>query len=158
MANRTVWRLTRQEYADDAFSGEGARRYGGRFNSAGRRAVYTAESLALALVETLAGLTDYEDLYRYVFFQITLDERNVEILSQDELPAGWDARPPATASRKQGDAWLAERRSLALRVPSVVVPHSYNYVLNPAHLAFGEIEVPEPEAMPVDPRLAGPSE
>jgi RES domain-containing protein len=153
MALRTVWRLTRRTYADAAFNGEGARRFGGRFNSPGNLAVYTAESLALALIETLVGLTDYEDLYQYVFFRVELDESHVEILPLDDMPGGWDARPPGASSRHVGDAWLGEKRSLALRVPSVVVPYSHNYVLNPEHPAFGELKVHGAEALPVDPRL-----
>jgi len=153
MATQTVWRLTRKTYADDAVSGEGARRFGGRFNSPGTRAVYAADSLALALIETLVGLVDYEDLYDYVFFRVELDARHVDVLSPEELPNGWDARPPAEASRQVGDAWLGERRSVALRVPSVVVPHSFNYVLNPEHPAFQEIEIADAETLPVDPRL-----
>lgn len=157
MATKTIWRLTRKKYAGEAFTGEGARRFGGRFNSPGRRVVYAAESLALALVETLVGLTDYEDLYRYVFFRVELGEEHVEALSRDELPEGWDARPPTAVSRQVGDAWLSEERSLALRVPSVVVPYSYNYMLNPEHPSFGEIEVQGAEELPVDPRLVGPA-
>jgi len=154
MATTTIWRLTRKKYAGEAFTGEGARRFGGRFNSPGTRAVYAAESLALALVETLVGLTDYADLYRYVFFRVELDEEHVEVLSREKLPEGWDARPPTGASRQVGDAWLREGWPLALRVPSVVVPYSYNYVLNPDHPAFREIETHDAEELPVDPRLA----
>ena len=88
MATKTIWRLTRKTYAGEAFTGEGARRFGGRFNSPGMRAVYAAESLALALVETLVGVTDYADLYRYVFFRVELDEEHVDTLSREELPEG----------------------------------------------------------------------
>jgi len=153
MATQTVWRLTRKTYADDAFTGEGARRFGGRFNSPGTRVVYAADSLALALIETLVGLVDYEDLYDYVFFRAELDARHVDVLPPEDLPDGWDARPPKAASRQVGDAWLGERRSVALQVPSVVVPHSFNYVLNPEHPAFHEIDIADAETLPVDPRL-----
>ncbi|NBF39497.1 MAG: RES domain-containing protein [Spirochaetes bacterium] len=153
MPTQTVWRLTRRTYADDAFSGEGARQYGGRFNSSGTPAVYAAESLALALVETLVGLIDYEDLYEYVFFRVELNASDVDALPPADLPDGWDARPPGAASRQLGDAWLSEKRSMALRVPSVVVPYSFNYVLNPEHPAFREIELAASETLPVDPRL-----
>jgi RES domain-containing protein len=156
MALRIMWRLTRKKYASEAFTGEGARRFGGRFNSSGTRAVYAAESLALALVETLAGLTDYADLYRYVFFRVELDKEHVEAVSSEDLPKGWDARPPTGATRQVGNTWLSDRRSLALRVPSVVVPYSYNYVLNPKHPAFSELEVQGSEELPVDPRLVAP--
>lgn len=157
MATKTIWRLTRKKYADEAFTGEGARRFGGRFNSPGTRAVYAAESLALALVEALVGLTDYEDLYRYVFLRVELDGDHVEALPRGELPDGWDARPPTAASRQVGNAWLSEGHPLALRVPSVVVPYSYNYMLNPEHPSFSEIEVHDAEELPVDPRLVGPA-
>nr|WP_244146076.1 RES domain-containing protein [Paraburkholderia caledonica] len=38
----TVWRVVTQRYADTAFSGEGARLYGGRWNPKGVAMVYTA--------------------------------------------------------------------------------------------------------------------
>lgn len=54
---------------DTAFNGEGARRYGGRWGSKGTALVYAAENLPLALLETLVGLTDYAQLYEYVFIR-----------------------------------------------------------------------------------------
>jgi RES domain-containing protein len=53
-----------------------------------------------------------------------------------------------------GDEWVREGRSAVLRVPSVVVPHEPNYVLNPAHPGFGEIWIGTPEPVPFDVRLA----
>ena len=155
MAHVTVWRLERKKYAQTAFTGEGARLYGNRFNSKGTSVVYAAESLPLALLETLVGLTGYDQLYQYVFFRAELSEAHVEEIAEEELPSGWDAHPPVSASKRFGNAWIREERSLALRVPSVVVPYSYNYLLNPAHPAFGEVQVHEAETLPVDDRLAG---
>jgi RES domain-containing protein len=154
MATETLWRLTRHAYAESAFTGEGARRYGGRFNSRGVPVVYAAESLALALVETLVGLTDYSDLHRYVFFRVEIDSGEVERLPEARLPEGWDARPPTHTSQEIGGRWAEEERSLALRVPSVVVPYSFNYLLNPRHAAFDTLPIHEAEALPVDERLA----
>jgi RES domain-containing protein len=153
MANLTLWRLTKKTYADSAFSGEGARLYGGRFNSKGTRVVYTSEHLALALVETLAGLTDYDDLYQYVFFSVQIADTAAEDLASDDLPVDWNSRPPAREAQKVGDAWIQERRSLALRVPSVVVPYSHNVLLNPEHDAFDDLDIGAPEELPVDERL-----
>jgi RES domain-containing protein len=116
--------------------------------------VYAAESLALALVETLVGLTDYSDLHRYVFFRVEIDPARVERLSGARLPEGWDARPPTHRSQEMGDRWAEEERSLALRVPSVVVPYSCNYLLNPRHPAFDALQIHEAEALPVDEWLA----
>ena len=51
---RTVWRLTTARFSQTAFSGEGAKLYGGRWNPKGWEMVYTAESQSLALLEMMA--------------------------------------------------------------------------------------------------------
>lgn len=153
MAELTVWRLTHERHARSAFSGEGARQHGGRFNSPGTPVVYTSENLPLALVETLTGLERFAQLRRYVFFRSRLPTRMVSSLSEDELPNGWDRHPPPAPAQQIGDRWASRKTSVALRVPSVVVPYSHTYLLNPSHPAFEEVEVGEGESMPVDRRL-----
>ena len=153
MARRTVWRLTREQYTDSAFSGEGARQYGGRFNSSGTAVVYTAESLPLAGLETMTGLERYDQLRRYVFFRVRIPEELISEVLTEDLPEDWNRHPPPSQVQDVGNRWVAQRRSAALRVPSVVVPYSYNYLLNPAHEAFGEIEVGSAESFSVDERL-----
>src|ERR1017187_10731162 len=49
-------RMCRLYYALAAASGEGARLYGGRWNSRGVRMVYASTSLALAAIETFVNL------------------------------------------------------------------------------------------------------
>lgn len=153
MAQRTVWRLERRKYADEAFTGEGARLYGNRFNSKGTRVVYAAENLPLALLEILVGLTDYSQLHRYVFFRAEVPVARIEKRRPEDLPDGWEVHPPGAASKHTGDAWAASERSLALRVPSVIVPYSYNYLINPVHPAFETVQVHEAETLPADERL-----
>lgn len=153
MAKLTVWRVTHRRYGDSAFSGEGARQYGGRFNSPGTLVVYTSENLPLALLETLTGLERYDQLRSYVFFRAQLAEELVSSFSEKDLPEGWDRYPPPPGSQQIGDRWTSREESVALRVPSVVVPYSYNYLLNPSHPAFDEIEIGAGEPFPVDQRL-----
>ena len=157
MTEHTVWRLTHKRYTDSAFSGEGARQYGGRFNSPGTAVVYTSESLALALLETLTGLERYHQLRNYVFFRALLSDELVSKVSRADLPEKWDQHPPPSQTQQIGDQWASREESAALRVPSVVVPHSYNYLLNPMHPSFEEIEIGSEESLPVDRRLI-PSE
>lgn len=92
MAELTLWRLTHERHADSAFSGEGARQHGGRFNRPGTTVVYTSESLALALSETLTGLDCYHQLRSYVFFRARLPEEMVFEISETDLP---DLKPGA---------------------------------------------------------------
>ena len=149
----TIWRLTHERYAESAFSGEGARRHGGRFNSPGTPVVYTAESLPLALAEAMTGLERYDQLRRFVFFRAELPEALSSVVPEGDLPDGWDQHPPPSQPQRIGDQWVAQQRSVALRVPSVVVPYSYNYLLNPAHPSFEEVEIGDAEPFPVDQQL-----
>jgi RES domain-containing protein len=121
-----VWRLTRRPFAD--LSGEGARRYGGRWTSPGKAVVYTAESPSLALLEVLVHLDLTPDLLpaHYVMMEIEVpdDAWRLDIAS---LPA--DHPDPRAA----GDAWLAGGVESVLAVSSVVVPRQTNYLLSPLH-------------------------
>jgi len=153
MADVTVWRLTHERYAKSAFSGEGARRHGGRFNSEGTPIVYASESLALAVLETLTGVEHYHQLRSYTFFRVRLSGEMASGLSETDLPDGWDQHPLSSQSQQVGDQWTRREASVALRVPSVVVPYSHNYLLNPSHPSFEEIEIGAGESLPVDRRL-----
>lgn len=93
MADLTVWRPVEEQYSGSAFSGEGARQHGGRFNSPGISVVYTAESLPLALVEMMTGLERYDQLRRYVFFRVGIPQGQLSKLEAEDLPDGWDRIP-----------------------------------------------------------------
>ncbi len=62
----TAWRIVKSRVSTAAFDGEGARLFGGRWNSPGVPAVYASESRALALLEVLVGLGDTTQLDAYV--------------------------------------------------------------------------------------------
>jgi RES domain-containing protein len=148
-----AWRIIREEHARSAFDGEGARRVGGRFNSRGTRVVYCADSLALAILEVMVHLPSYRAFRNRVAVRITFDAALAETLELGDLPPGWRSTPPAAVTQSIGDAWVGEGRSAVLRLPSVVVPEECNYVLNPAHPDFGRIQIDEPVAVTLDPRL-----
>lgn len=149
-----AWRLSKATYAATARSGDGAARRPGRWHGPGRRVVYAASSGALALLETLVHVGG-TDLLRaaYVVVPVRVPADLVETLDRAALPADWQAYPHPEATRALGNAWLDTARSVALVVPSAVVPHETNVLLNPQHPAFGRVEVGAPEAFPVDPRL-----
>jgi RES domain-containing protein len=118
------WRLCRAPFAD--LSGEGARRFGGRWNSPGRPVVYAASTAALAVLEVRVHLDLSPELLPddYVLAKIDFDDLATEVVT---------AVPPEP--RILGDGWLAERRSPLLEVPSVIVPESTNLLFNPTHPA-----------------------
>lgn len=147
-----AWRLVRESHAEAAFTGEGAAKYGGRWNSRGRHVVYASASLSLAALETLVHLV-HPVTIRYAAFRVEFDEALLEQFPPGRLPSDWDAYPPGPASMAVGDEWLREARSAVLAVPSVIVAHERNYLLNPAHADFGKIAVARPEPFAFDPRL-----
>jgi RES domain-containing protein len=148
-----AWRIVSQKYAASAFDGEGARRSGGRFNSPGTPIVYTADTLALAVLEVVVHLPTYRSLRGRVAFRLDIPEDLVETLTEADLPRDWRATPPSRSTQALGDAWVARANSAALQLPSVLLPHHTNLVLNPAHTEFSRIAIGPPEPVPVDPRL-----
>lgn len=150
----SAWRITKAKYAEDAFSGEGARRAGGRFNSPGHAAVYASSSLALAELEILVNLPTDRLLGSYIAFQIQIPEAEIESRSPEDLPAGWRSDPAPRPVKDIGDRWLASGRGLALKVPSAVVPRESNYLLRPkGHPGFDRLNIEGPFDPDVDPRL-----
>lgn len=155
MAELTAWRLVRPGYGSpgDAFSGEGARLYGGRWNAPGRRVVYVSSSLALAVLETLVHADRRRFERDYVFFRLHIPEHLVLELRDRDLPADWRARAVSEGARRVGDAWLEAQASVALSVPSVIVPEERNYLLNPSHAQFRDLDIQAPRPFRFDARL-----
>ncbi len=146
-----VWRLVKERHIETAFDGEGARLYGGRWNSAGLPMVYTSASLALATLETLVHLDPAGPVPRFVAFGVWVLPSQVETLPLDD-PAGV-TRYSLSHSRAIGDRWLKSGRCIGLWVPSAVVPFEQNLLLNPLHPDFERLELSDPIPFPFDPRL-----
>ncbi len=149
----TTWRIVKRKYAAAAFDGEGARIAGGRWNSKGRRVVYTSESAALAALELLVHLGRSRSLPDYVIFSCTFSERILETYDPAKLPSNWRSYPAPAALARVGNTWLREQRSAVLRVPSAVIETESNYLFNPAHRDFRRLTIAGPEAFELDLRL-----
>ncbi|NUQ48779.1 MAG: RES family NAD+ phosphorylase [Phycisphaerae bacterium] len=144
----TLWRLA-QDWIDletgarlcaaEDFScaGNGAAAVGGRWNSVGRPVIYLADSLALAQLEKRVH-TPLRPPRNLVAVEATLPAAAVVAAETVVPPEGWKAdnvdwSVGSAASQRVGDDWLARGAALLMRVPSVVVPVGWNYLLNPAH-------------------------
>lgn len=149
-----AFRLIKKKWTESAFSGEGARRYGGRWNSPGTAMVYAGESLALAQLEVLAGLPIDRLLGSYVAFRVQIPEGCVEAYPLEELPSSWRADPTPQTARRIGDLWIREGRSLALEVPSAVVPRERCYLINPHHEDFECLDIEGPFDPEIDERIS----
>lgn len=151
-----IWRLVKRRHADvaDAFDGEGARRYGGRWNLPGTRMVYAAQSLSLAALEQFVHLGPEDNHIRFVSFRVEIpDDLRMDELKPDKLPANWRMEPPQDSTQDIGTRWARSNGSAVLRVPSVIIPAEYNFALNPAHPDLGRIRIGEPKLFSFDPRM-----
>ncbi len=129
------------------WSGTGAMRVGGRFNSPGRPVIHAALTLAGAMLEVLMHARIGKVPKAHAWIEATVpDDVLVEHRSADTLPGGWDS-PAHQAARQFGDAWLAESRSAILVVPSVVARAEFNVLVNPAHPDAARIVVSDPQTV-----------
>lgn len=148
----TAWRVVKQEFAVEAFDGEGARLFGGRWHSAGRAVVYTSATTSLGLLEQLVHV-DAGLLPIYFTIPVIFDADFVEAVDPGRLPANWQSYPAPFELQRLGDEWTDSERSCILEVPSVIVPHESNFVLNPKHRDFATVEIGEPMGVDIDQRL-----
>jgi len=137
----TLWRIS--NYLD--LSGEGGRSSSARWHTEGRLIVYLAENPASALLERIVHLTDRNEgggLPRfYQLLRISVPDdvgtRHLNTLA----PADWKENPEFT--RLIGDSWLASLETPLARVPSVIAPYTWNYLLNPEHPDAKLVQVAE---------------
>ena len=134
-----VYRLIKGKYANDPLDPQGAKLYGSRWNSKGVAAVYASDSIALAALEKLVHVHRNAVLNHFVLCEITLRDEAIMTLAEDTLPNDWRDDPPPSSTMGIGDEWLSRGESLALAVPSTVVPQQFNLVINPNHPDFRKL-------------------
>jgi len=148
-----AYRILKRKFVRAAFSGEGARRYGGRWNSPGVPVVYTSSVISLAILEWRCHLTQWP-APAVVLIEIEFDVSLV--WSPQKLPPNWRRFPSPRENATVGDNWVRSGKSVVLRLPSALVPkdhEEYNYVLNPAHPDFTLIKIGKPQLFKPDLRL-----
>jgi RES domain-containing protein len=149
-----AWRLVKERHIEDAFSGEGASVYGGRWNHVRYRVVYVSEHLSLAILEQFVHISSEERDIRFAYIRIEIpDKIQIENIKPDELPRNWREEPSPNSTKEIGTNWVIRSRSAILRIPSVIIPIEYNFALNPLHADFRYIKIGRPELFSFDPRM-----
>jgi RES domain-containing protein len=148
-----VYRLIRARWVSQALTGEGARRYGSRWNPKGVPMVYTASTLSLAALEALVHFAIDTAPLDYVALAIRVPDDAVERVADKQLPPDWHATPAPAACQELGARWAAGARSVGLAVPSAVVPSENNILLNPLHPDFPKVTLEKQEPFLFDSRL-----
>ena len=146
-----AFRLIKTRHAATAFDGEGAFRFGGRWNHRGTRVAYASDSVALAVLEVVVHLGPGAEAYSVV--PIEFPERIVEPFDPAGLPSNWRDDPAPISTRLIGDQWAREQRSAVLQVFSAIVPSERNFVINPLHADFAYVTIGAPTPFDLDPRI-----
>ena len=147
-----AFRLVKAKHAANAFTGEGARLVGGRWNLPGTPLVYVSETLSLATLETFVHLQPVDRRIRYAWFRLTIPD-SVTVDTPASLPNEWRAEPPTEATQSLGSRWAKQGQTAVLRVPSILVPGEFNLLLNPSHAHFKRIKISAPQPFDFDGRL-----
>jgi RES domain-containing protein len=152
--NTVVWRIVQQRFANAAFTGEGARRFGGRWNSIGQRVIYCAQSQSLAALEMLVHTDSEWLLQNYLVVQVTIPTKLIQRLPKSALPKDWREYPAPPSTHAIGDKWVMHGATVVLEVPSVVIPSESNFLINPLHREFRKLRIGKAIPFQFDLRLS----
>lgn len=149
-----VWRICRVAWASTAFSGEGARRAGGRWNHKGTSVAYASTTLSLAALELFVNLDPEDAPTDLVAVDLRLpDDVTSRAIDASDLPPDWRDFPAPVELKDIGSNWVRTNKTLALYVPSVVIPHERNVLINPAHPDMSRAQLGRAEPFHFDPRM-----
>jgi RES domain-containing protein len=131
-----VFRITRKLYAAD-LTGEGAHRYGGRWNQVGVACLYASESRALAMLEYAVHTTAQTVARDLVMLTLEVPEQQYMQVRRDRLPKDWQAFPAPASTINLGSMLLQDTSLQVVGVPSVIIPEEYNFLLNYRNMPSG---------------------
>jgi RES domain-containing protein len=129
-----VFRISRDKYAIGLVASGKA----SRWNKDNQFVIYTSASRSLATLENVVHLNSIHPtfIYRTMVISLSDDQSLFKIIAEDELPDGWRSAQSYAACQDLGSEWYAKNESLILKVPSVIIPHEYNYIINMSHPSF----------------------
>jgi RES domain-containing protein len=145
-----LWRIS--NHLD--LAGLGGRRFSARWHTAGQPIVYLAESPAGAMLEILVHLDLLEQYQPRTYTLLHVTAPDTFVIPSLRTPSGEKWKTDESITRKLGDSWLKSHRSAVARVPSVILPQTFNYLLNPLHSDAARIKIKSYRKFPLDSRLA----
>ena len=145
-----LYRFSAERYSMD-LSGEGAKRFGGRWNSKRIPVVYTSAQVSLSLLELLIHSISYNEIIGNRLTIIEVPDKSFAEIDIKSLKTGWQADD--TYSKYIGDQFLSSLSHLLLKVPSAVIPIEFNFLINPRHKDFSKVKVYSADPFSFDLRL-----
>jgi RES domain-containing protein len=142
-----LWRISR--HLD--LTGRGGISFAGRWHHAGNPVVYLAESPAGALMETCVHTSANDIPPSFTLLKVVGPDARMDEIKLPALKRGWQQHVEIT--RDLGSAWLKKGAGALLRVPSALVPETFNYLLNPLHADAVLFQIEKSFRYPFDVRL-----
>jgi RES domain-containing protein len=139
-----LFRLHRGHRAADDY--QGSLIQPNRWNPAGVPILYCSAALSLACLEVLVHLRPDQIPLDYVFSSAESGGLVATAEFRGDLA-------DEEATRRFGHAWANSRQSLALLVPSAIIPVEFNVLLNPVHPYYANVIWGTPEPFRFDQRL-----
>ena len=133
-----AYRITLKQYSTRLF----APGLAGRWNGNGRKVVYCAESLALAFLENMVRRqgVGFNDDFQTMILEIP-DDLKIQTIKSEGLLKGWREFTDYSKCQPIGNKWYVAGILPLLKVPSAVLPESFNYVINSLHPEFKKIKL-----------------
>jgi RES domain-containing protein len=147
-----VYHLGHSKFAQ-ILNGEGAKLHGGRWNKIGTACLYTSESKALCVLEYAANVRLQELPLSLSITEYELPEGSWLSVTDKELPANWQQVPTPEETKLLGTRLLQDKNILAIKVPSVIIPTEYNFIINPLAKQFGKVRILAVTPFAIDKRI-----
>jgi RES domain-containing protein len=148
-----LYRICKSKYSDD-LSGNGAKLFGGRWNSKGIPVVYTSGTKALAVLELLVHtpINLLPNNLKIITISIP-DKTIIDEYIINQLPKDWKTYPSPLKNQLLGDKWIHNGKALVLKVPSVIINSEFNFLINPHHSDISKVRIIKKERFEIDERL-----
>ena len=133
-----VYRIVHNNYSANLFA-SGLK---GRWNSAGKKVIYTAESIPLAFLENMIKRQGVGFNRDFKILVIEIPENlPMKIVNISALKKGWRDFMDYSKCQPIGDKWYEEGRTLILKVPSAIITEAFNYVINSESPDFDKVKL-----------------
>ncbi|MFD0962954.1 RES family NAD+ phosphorylase [Pseudofulvibacter geojedonensis] len=147
-----VYRIAKEAYIRD-LTGIGAKAVGGRWNFKGISVCYTSSTISLSMLECLAHFPPAFTPKDMAFATIEIPGNSIQEIVVKDLPDNWKKVPSPRVLKDIGYQWIKEQEKLLLKVPSIIVPQEYNYIINPFHPDFKKVKLSKVTPFPFDNRV-----
>jgi len=147
-----VYRISKDAYIRD-LTGIGAKSVGGRWNFKGIAVLYASSSISLSVLECLAHFPAAFAPKDMAMATISIPDNSITEINLDKLPENWREVPSPRVLKELAYQWIKSQESLVLKVPSIIVPQEFNYIINPFHEEFQKVLLEEVTPFSFDNRV-----